>query len=87
MSFNFMSQSPFTVILEPPKINSVTASNFSLICHQVMGLDSITLVFITLSYKPAFSLSSFALIKRLFSSSSLSPIRVVSSVYLKKKKK
>ena len=32
--------------------------------------------------KPAFSLSSFTFIKRLFSSSSLSAIRVVSSAYL-----
>ena len=36
-----------------------------------------------LSFKPTFSLSSFAFIKRLFSSSSLSAIRVVSSAYLR----
>ena len=36
-----------------------------------------------LSFKPAFSLSSFTFIKRLFSSSSLSAIRVVSSAYLR----
>ena len=36
-----------------------------------------------LSFKPAFSLSSFTLIKRLFSFSSLSAIRVVSSEYLR----
>src|SRR5574337_892924 len=36
-----------------------------------------------LSYKPTFSLSSFTFIKRLFSSSSLSAIRVVSSAYLR----
>ena len=36
-----------------------------------------------LSFKPAFSLSSFIFIKRLFSSSSLSTTRVVSSVYLR----
>ena len=36
-----------------------------------------------LSFKPVFSLSSFTLIKRLFRSSSLSAIRVVSSVYLR----
>ena len=36
-----------------------------------------------LSFKPAFSLSSFTFIKRFFSSSSLSAIRVVSSVYLR----
>ena len=36
-----------------------------------------------LSFKPAFSLSSFTFIKRLFSSFSLSVIRVVSSTYLR----
>ena len=36
-----------------------------------------------LSFKPVFSLSSFTFIKRLFSSSSLSAIRVVSSAYLR----
>ena len=35
-----------------------------------------------LSFKPAFSLSSFTFIKKLFSSSLLSAIRVVSSAYL-----
>ena len=41
------------------------------------------LSFLNLSFKPAFSLSSFTFIKRLFSSSSLSAIRVVSSAYLR----
>ena len=36
-----------------------------------------------MSFKPAFSLSSFIFIKRLFSYSSLSAIRVVSSAYLR----
>ena len=36
-----------------------------------------------LSFKPAFSLSSFTFIRSLFSSSSLSTIRVLSSAYLK----
>ena len=36
-----------------------------------------------LNFKPTFSLSSFPFIKRLFSSSSLSAIRVVSSAYLR----
>ena len=36
-----------------------------------------------LSFKPTFSLSSFTFIKRLFSSSSLSAVRVVSSAYLR----
>ena len=40
-------------------------------------------VFWMLSFNPPFSLSSFTLIKRLFSSSSFSVIRVVSSTYLK----
>ena len=41
------------------------------------------LVFWMLSFKPTFSFSSFTFIKRLFSSSSLSAIRVVSSPYLR----
>ena len=36
-----------------------------------------------LNFKPTFSLSSFTFIKRLFNSSSLSAIRVVSSAYLR----
>ena len=75
-------QSPLTVILEPKKRKSVTASSFSpSICHEVMGPDDMMLVFLILSFKPVFSLYSFTLIKRLFSSSSLSAIRVVSSAY------
>ena len=41
------------------------------------------LSFWMLSFKPNFSLSSFTLIQRLFSSSFLSAIRVVSSAYLR----
>ena len=48
-----------------------------------MGLDAMILVFWMLSFKPTFSLSSFTFIKRLFSFSSLSAIRVVSSAYLR----
>ena len=73
-------QSPSAVILEPRKIRSATVSLSS--CHEVMGPDAMILVFWMLSFKPTFSLSSFTLIKRLFSSSSLSAIRVVSSAYL-----
>ena len=66
-------QSPSAVILEPKKIKFVTVSIVSpSICHEVMGLDAMILVFWMLSFKPAFSLSSFTFIKRLFSSSSLS---------------
>ena len=53
------------------------------ICHEVMGPDAMILVFWMLSFKPTFSLSSFTFIKRLFSSSSLSAISVVSSAYLR----
>ena len=48
-----------------------------------MGLDTMILVFWMLSFKPTFSLTSFTFIKRLFSSSSLSTIRMVSSAYIR----
>ena len=51
--------------------------------HEVMGSDAKILVFWMLSFKPTFALSSFTFTKRLFSSSSLSPISVVSSAYLR----
>ena len=48
------------------------------------GLDAMILVFFLIfSLKPALLLSSFTLIKRLFSSFSLSAVRVVSPTYLK----
>ena len=56
---------------------------FPIYFHEVMGPDTMIFVFWMLSFKPAFSLYSFTFIKRLFSSFSLSPIRVVSSAYLK----
>ena len=60
-------QSPSAVILEPPKIKSLTVSIVSpSICHAVMGLDAMIFIF-----------------ERLFSSSLLSAIGVVSSAYLK----
>ena len=66
------------------EIKSVTVSIVSpSIFHEVMGPDAMILIFWMLSFKPAFSLSSFTFIKGLFSSSSLSAIRVVSSVYLR----
>ena len=77
-------QSPSAVILEPPKIKSVTVSTVSLsICHEVMGPDAMILVFWMWSFKPVFSLSSFNFIKKLLSSFSLSAIRVVSYAYLR----
>ena len=48
-----------------------------------MGPDAMILVFWILSIKPGFSLSSFTFIKRLFSFSLLSTIRVVSSAYIR----
>ena len=77
-------QSPSAVILEPKKIKSVTVSIvLPSICHEVMGPDAMILAFWLLSFKPAFSFFSFTFIKRLFSSSSLSSIRVVSCAYLR----
>ena len=77
-------QSPSAVILEPPKIKSLTVSTvFPSTCYEVMGPDAMSLVFWMLSFKPTFSLSSFTLIKRLFSSFSLSATRVMSYVYLR----
>ena len=48
-----------------------------------MGPDAMIFVFWMLSFRPTFLLSSFTFIKRLFSSSSLSAKRVVSSAYLR----
>ena len=48
-----------------------------------MGPDAMILVFRMLNFRQTFSLSSFTFIKRLFSSSLLSAIRVVSSAYLR----
>ena len=77
-------QSPSAVILELPKINSNTVSTVSpSICHEVMGPDTMILVFWMLSFKPAYSLLFFTFIQRLFSSSLLSAIRLVSSAYLR----
>ena len=70
------------VIVETKKIKSVQCFYFSPIClpwrHGTWCHD---LSFLMLSFKPAFSLSSFTF-KRLFSSSLLSAIRVVSYAYL-----
>ena len=75
-------QTPSAVILEPKEIKPPTVSTS--ICHEVMGLDAMIFsVFCMMSFKSTFSLSSFTFIKRLFSSSSLSAIRVVSSTLMK----
>jgi len=63
---------------------------FPSICHEIMGLDAMILVFclfvclfLIFSFKPTLSLFSFTLSKRLCNSFSLSAIRVVSSTYLR----
>ena len=46
-------QTPSAVILEPKNIKSATVSTVSpSICHEVMGLDAMILVFWMLSFKP-----------------------------------
>ena len=53
-------QSPSAVILEHKKIKSLTVSIVSpSICYEVMGLNAMILVFLMLSFKSAFSFSSF----------------------------
>ena len=75
-------QSPSVVILETKKIKSVTVSIVSpSIFHEVMGPHAIILVFWMLSFKPAFSLSSFTFIKRLLFL--LSAITMVLCEYLR----
>ena len=76
-------QSPSAVILEPKKIKSLTVCIVSpSFCHEELRPDATIFIFLMLSFKPAFSLSSFTFI-RSFSSSSLSSIMVVSSAYLR----
>ena len=79
--YQFFSAQPslWSVIL-----NSVTVSKISpSICHEMMGPDGMIFVFECWVLSQFFSLSSFTLIKRLYSSSLLSAITVVSSTYLK----
>ena len=69
-------QSPSIVILEPKRIKSVNVSIFPpFICHEMLGLDAMILVFWMLSVKLVFSLSSFTFIKMLFSSSLICTLR------------
>ena len=77
-------QLPSAVILELKKIKFVTVSIVSpSICHKVMEPNAMFFIFWMLSFKPAYPLSSFTFIKRLFSFFSLSATRVVASVYLR----
>ena len=77
-------QSLSTVILEPRKINSATVSSFSSsICQELKGLDAMIFIFWILSFEPAFSLSSLTFTKKIFTSSSFSAIKMISSAYLR----
>ena len=56
-------QSPCAMILEPKKIKSFTVFIVSpSVCHEMMELDTMILIFGMLSFKPAFSLSSFSFV-------------------------
>ena len=62
---------------------SITVFTYPLsICHEKMGLDSMILL-LMLSFKPAFSLSSFTFVNRLITSSSVSAIKVISSAFFR----
>ena len=80
-------QSLSAVILEPKNQNKTNFVTIFLvspsICHEVMGRDAMIFIFLMLSFKPGFSLSSFIFINRLFSLSLLSSIRVVVPAYLR----
>ena len=72
------------VYAQPNKIKSVSTSTFSLsFSYELMRLDVMILVFWMLNFKPLFSFSFFILTNSLFSSSSFSAIRMVSSAYLR----
>ena len=47
-------QSPATVILEPRKVKFVAASFSPSICHEVMGLDAMILVFLSIEFQVSF---------------------------------
>ena len=69
--------------MEPNKIKCLYFHFFPICLPWSDGTGCHDLSFWMLSFKQAFSLSSFTFIKRPYSSSSLSAIRVVSSAYLR----
>ena len=84
MSFNFMAAVTICSDFGAPK-NKVS-HRFHCFPIYLPGNDGTfcyDLSFLNIELKPTFALSSFTFIKRLFKSSSLSAIRVVSSVYLR----
>ena len=86
MSLLFNTLSRFVIVFLP-RSNRLLISQLQSppVCQAAMGPDAMILLlfFLMFSFKPALPLSSLTLIKRLFSSSSLSAIRVVSSIYLR----
>ena len=64
MSFNFTAAVTVCSDFGVQENKVCHCFHFFPICHAVMGLDAIILVFFMLSFKPAFSLSSFTFIKR-----------------------
>ena len=69
--------------MESQRVRHKWGTELNWTCHEVMGQDATILVFWMLSFKPVFSLSSFTLIKRLFSFSLFSATREVSSAHLR----
>ena len=84
-SFNFMAAGTICSDFGAPqnKVCHCFPLFLYLFCHGVMGPDAMISVSWMFCFKATFSLSSFTLIKRLFSSSLLSARRVVSSAYLR----
>jgi len=76
-------QSPSAVTLELKKVKSVTASSFPASICMKWWTRCHDLSFPMLSFKTEIIFSSFTFIKRFFSSSSVSAIRVISSAYLR----
>ena len=84
MSFNLMAGVTICSDFVARRIKSLTISIVSpSICHEVIGPDAMIFAFQMLSFKSAFSLSSYTFIKRLFRSSSPPALRVVSFAILR----
>ena len=83
VSFNFMAAVTIHSDFGAQENKICHCFCFFPICHEVMGLAAMILVFRMLSFKPAFSLFSCTVIKRLFSSSSFSAIRTLRKVLQK----
>ena len=84
MSFNFIAEvTIWSDFGAPPNSLSLFLLFAHLFAIKWWDQNAMILVFWMLSFKPTFSLSSFTFIKRLFSFSLLSDIRMVSSTYLR----